>query len=168
MNRYRLEFGLKRLCGWMSALALFVIMWLMFFDVLGRYFASKAIPGGLELIEMLMVVVIFGALPLVSWKGEHVVFDSLDEYITEKLRKLQGLFVHVLSGGVFLFMAYQMLKRAERFAEYGEVTPHLELPMAPVAWFMAIFISITALAHFVLGCMSITGTSKEENQGSAL
>jgi TRAP-type C4-dicarboxylate transport system permease small subunit len=30
------------------------------------------------LTELLMVVVIFAGLPLVSLRGEHVVFDSLD------------------------------------------------------------------------------------------
>jgi TRAP-type C4-dicarboxylate transport system permease small subunit len=46
--------------------------------VLGRKLAENSIPGSLELTELLMVVVIFAALPLVSERGEHVEFDSLD------------------------------------------------------------------------------------------
>ena len=46
-------------------------MVLTFLDVSGRKFLSHSITGSLELTELLMVVVIFGALPLVSRKGEH-------------------------------------------------------------------------------------------------
>ncbi|HEY1226319.1 MAG TPA: TRAP transporter small permease subunit [Ramlibacter sp.] len=72
---------LELACGLLAGLALFAIMALTFFDVLGRKFASNSIPGSLELTELLMVVVIFGALPLVSERGEHVEFDSLDPYL---------------------------------------------------------------------------------------
>ena len=62
----RLKKLLEFLCGLLAGGGLFAIMALTFFDVLGRKFASNSIPGSLELTELLMVVVIFGALPLVS------------------------------------------------------------------------------------------------------
>ncbi|MBA4267200.1 MAG: TRAP transporter small permease, partial [Comamonadaceae bacterium] len=48
--------------GLMAALALFAIMWLTLVDVSGRKFLSNSVPGALEITEILMVVVIFGAL----------------------------------------------------------------------------------------------------------
>ncbi len=39
---------------------------------------STSLTGSLELTDLLMVIVIFAALPLVSIRREHVVFDSLD------------------------------------------------------------------------------------------
>ena len=63
---------LEHLCGALCALALFAIMTLTFFDVGGRKLLSHSIPGSLELTELLMVVVIFGALPLVSERGDPV------------------------------------------------------------------------------------------------
>ena len=70
--------SLEIACGTLAGLALLAIMLLTFLDVSGRKLLSQSITGSLELTELLMVVVIFGALPLVSLKGEHVVFDSLD------------------------------------------------------------------------------------------
>jgi TRAP-type C4-dicarboxylate transport system permease small subunit len=78
---------LESLCGALAAIALFAIMALTFFDVLGRKLLSNSITGSLELTELLMVVVIFGALPLVSRRGEHVEFDSLDPYLPMWLRR---------------------------------------------------------------------------------
>jgi len=57
---------LDLLCSLISGIALFAIMVLTFLDVSGRKLLDHSIPGSLELTELLMVVVIFGALPLVS------------------------------------------------------------------------------------------------------
>ena len=68
-------------CGLMGAVSLFAIMALTFFDVGGRKLLDHSIPGSLELTELLMVVVIFSALPLVVQRSEHVVFDSFDSLL---------------------------------------------------------------------------------------
>ncbi len=140
---------LKWTCGLVSALALFGIMWLMLLDVIGRKYLDHAIPGALEITEILMVVVIFGALPLVSWRSEHIVFDSLDGVVPRALKGLQHRLVHLVCAGTFAFLGLQLIKRAERFAEYGEVTAHLGLSLAPVAWIMAVFLATTALVHLL-------------------
>ncbi len=144
---------LDRLLRWssglMAAMALFSIMWLTMVDVIGRKFFNNSVPGGLELTEILMVIVIFGALPLVSFKGEHVVFDSLDALVPDWLRGFQLRLVNLISAAVFGFLAYLMTTRAARFAEYGDTTVHLQLSIAPVAWLMAGFLMLTALVHLL-------------------
>jgi TRAP-type transport system small permease protein len=96
-----------------------------------------------------MVVVIFGALPLVSWRGEHVVFDSLDAYVPAWLHRIQQRLVHLICAVVFAFMAKLMVQRADRFSEYGDITVYLQLPLSPVAWMMAVFLLVTALVHLI-------------------
>lgn len=136
--------------GLMAAMALFSIMWLTVVDVVGRKFLDHSVPGGLELTEMLMVVVIFAALPLVSWRGEHVVFDTLDAFIPAWLRSIQARVVHLVCAGTFVFLAHLMTLRAQRFAEYGDTTVHLALSIAPVAWLMAALLALTGLCHLLL------------------
>lgn len=136
--------------GLMAAMALFSLMWLTLVDVSGRKFLNNSVPGGLELTEILMVVVIFGALPLVSWRNEHVVFDSLDAYIPHWLKSAQARAVHLVCAGTFAFLAYLMTMRAQRFAEYGDTTVHLQLSISPIAWLMSALLLITGLVHLVL------------------
>ena len=97
---------LDGLCGLLAAVALFAIMALTLVDVAGRKLLNHSIPGSLELTEILMVVVIFAALPLVSLHGEHVVFDSLDQLMPPWLRRLQqavvDLFCAAALGGAGL------------------------------------------------------------------
>ena len=123
--------------GLMAAMALFSLMWLTLVDVTGRKFFSHSVPGGLEITEILMVIVIFGALPMVSWRSEHVVFDTLDSLIPDWLRDIQARVVHLICAVTFGFLGRLMLMRAERFAEYGDTTVHLQLSIAPVAWLLA-------------------------------
>lgn len=144
---------LKWTCGLVSALALFGIMWLMLFDVIGRKYFSHSIPGALEITEILMVVVIFGALPMVSFRSEHIVFDSLDSIVPRAFKGLQHRLVHLVCAGTFGFLAMQLVKRAERFSEYGEVTSHLGLALAPVAWIMVLLLGVTALVHLLFVVM---------------
>lgn len=140
---------LHRTAGLTAATALFSLMWLTLVDVVGRKFFNNSVPGGLELTEILMVIVIFSALPLVSWRGEHVVFDSLDAFVPSWLKGIQGRSVNIVSAGVFAFLAYLMTLRAERFAEYGDTTVHLQLAIAPVAWIMSGLLLLTALVHLL-------------------
>lgn len=134
----------------MAAVALFSIMWLTFVDVTGRKFLDHSIPGGLELTEILMVIVIFGALPLVSWRGEHVVFDSFDHLIPPFVKDLQNRLVELVCALTFGGLAWLMNQRAMRFAEYGDTTVHLKFSIAPVAWLMTALLMLTALVHLAL------------------
>lgn len=155
---------LNRSTGLTAATALFSLMGLTLADVTGRKFFNHSIPGGLELTEILMVIVIFGALPLVSWRGEHVVFDSLDAFIPDWLKGFQLRLVHLVSASVFGFLAYLMVLRAQRFAEYGDTTVHLQLSIAPVAWIMAGLLAVTALVHLLfvfLPTLSRSGASAD-------
>ncbi len=152
MGKHPLEWigtALRWSTGLLAALALFGIMLLTLFDVLGRKFLNNSIPGALEMTEIGMVMVIFGALPLVSWRSEHVVFDSLDPLVPDWLKGMQSRLVHLVCAGVFGLMGWLLMQRAERFAEYGDITVHLQLPLAPVAQLMAWLLMATAAVHAV-------------------
>jgi TRAP-type C4-dicarboxylate transport system permease small subunit len=173
MQKALMHKSIDRLLYWstgvMAAMALFSIMWLTVVDVVGRKFFDHSVPGGLELTEMLMVVVIFAALPLVSWRGEHVVFDTLDALIPDWLRGLQARLIHLVCAGVFAFLGRLMMMRAERFEEYGDTTVHLALSIAPVAWLMAALLVLTGVAHLLLSFMgaSAAGPAHQAQEGSA-
>ncbi len=155
--------------GLMAAMALFSIMWLTVIDVTGRKFLSQSVPGSLELTEVLMVVVIFAALPMVSWRSEHVVFDTLDSFIPAWLRGIQARMVHLVCAGAFAFFGRLMVMRAERFAEYGDTTVHLALSIAPVAWLMAALLAVTGLAHLLLAFIPVApdGHAQHAAEGSS-
>lgn len=134
-------------CGVVAALALFAIMTLTFFDVGGRKLLSESIPGSLELTELLMVVVIFTSLPLVSQRGEHVVFDSLDTHLGVRWLRAQAVLVHILCALLMLALGVVMWQSGNQFALAGETTAQLKIPKAPFVYGMAVLCSLTGLVH---------------------
>ena len=157
---------LELLCGLLSGSALFAIMVLTFFDVLGRKFLSNSITGSLEITELLMVVVIFGALPLVSERGEHVEFDSLDPYLPQWLRRLQAFLVHLLCAAVLLGLGWLMWRSGGQFLETGETTAQLKILKAPFLYGMAVLCVATGVVHLLL--LAAPPAAKAEGEGVAL
>lgn len=162
----RLNQLLDLLCGLLSGIALFAIMALTFFDVLGRKFLSHSITGSLEITELLMVVVIFGALPLVSRRGEHVEFDSLDPYLPHWVRRAQAVVVHLLCAVVLLALAWLMWRTGGQFLANGETTAQLLILKAPFIYGMGVLCALTGIVHLTL--VREPPAEKTEGEGVAL
>jgi TRAP-type C4-dicarboxylate transport system permease small subunit len=141
---------LEVLCGALAAAALFGIMWLTLVDVGGRKLISTSVPGSLELTELLMVLVIFAGLPLVSLRGEHVVFDSLDPLLERWVRRAQGFVVDLLCAAALAGVAWLMLVKAGQMMEYGDTTSQLKIPQGPFVYLMSLLCAVTALVHLLL------------------
>ena len=154
------------LCGLLSGSALFAIMALTFFDVAGRKLLDNSIPGSLELTELLMVVVIFGALPLVSLRGEHVEFDSLDSYLPAGLQRAQRALVHVVCGVSLLALGWLMWKSGNQFLETGETTAQLKFLKAPFVYLMGLMCAVTGVVHLAL--VARPPRQLAEGEGAAL
>jgi len=154
---------LETLCGLLAGIALFAIMALTFLDVGGRKLLNNSIPGSLEMTELLMVIVIFGALPLVSERGEHVVFDSLDPYLPNVIKKIQRVLVHLLCGVALLALGWLMWQTGNDFLQSGETTAQLKILKAPFIYGMGLLCGFTGLIHLTLAFRE-----QEENEGGVL
>lgn len=161
MNKF-----LDTVCSLIAGIALFAIMVLTFFDVTGRKLLDHSIPGSLELTELLMVVVIFGALPLVSRKGEHVVFDSLDGFWPKGFVKFQKALVNLLCSVALLALGWLMLSTGIDFASFGETTAQLKISKAPFIMGMGFMCVLAGLVHLVLVFRPLG--EDEESEGGVL
>lgn len=157
---------IETVCGLLAAAALFAIMVLTFFDVGGRKILSNSIPGSLELTELLMVVVIFAALPLVSLRGEHVVFDSLDHYLPRGLRKIQRALMQAVCAATLLGLGWLMWQTGGQFLETGETTAQLKILKAPFIYGMAVLCVVAGLIHF--GLVLRPSATEEAGEGATL
>jgi TRAP-type transport system small permease protein len=151
-----LKTWLERCCGLLAAAALFAIMALTLVDVSGRKAISTSVPGALELTELLMVVVIFAGLPLVSLRGEHVVFDSLDAYLPNRLQRLQTAAMDLVCAAALAGVAWLMWSKAGQIAGSGDTTAALKIPQAPFVYLMSALCGVTALIHLLLVVAPVT------------
>ena len=156
---------LETLCGLLAGVALFATMVLTFFDVLGRKFLDHSIPGSLEMTELMMVIVIFGALPLVSERGEHIVFDSLDSIWPTWLRNLQGRLVHLVCATALLALGWLMVQTGHDFVASGEITAQLGIPKSPFIYGMGVLCAFTGIIHLVF---AVNPALSQESEGGTV
>jgi TRAP-type transport system small permease protein len=153
MNRRK---GLETLCSVLAAAGLFAIMWLTLFDVSGRKLLSASIPGSLEVTELLMVVVIFAGLPLVSLRGEHVVFDSLDAFLPRGLLRLQRALIDGVCALALAWVGWLMWVKGSQMLEYGDKTQQLGLTLGYFVYLMSLLIFVAAAVHLLLMLSPVT------------
>jgi TRAP-type C4-dicarboxylate transport system permease small subunit len=130
--------------------ALFLMMTLTLIDVIGRKFLSRPLTGSVELTELLMVVALFFAMPLVSAHNQHIVFDVLDSWLAPAWRRLQHVAAHVLAAGLFGAAGWIVGVRAMRTMEFGDVTAQLRIPTGPFQMTIAVLLAASALVHLGL------------------
>ena len=140
---------------WLSALTLFVLMSMTFSDVLLRSLLNNPIESATELTRLFMAIMVFSALPLVSWQGGHIVVDLFDSFYTRNLARVRDILIDMICGVALLWPAKRVWDLAERAREYGSVTEYLNLPENYIGWFIAIFTAITACSFIVRGIARI-------------
>ena len=146
----RLAEGIEPLLGTLAGVLLFGMMTLTFFDVVLRYVFNAPLRGSFEITELMLVVLIFAALPLVSRREEHVVMDFLDRYLGLRTYRVLRALEHMVSGAVMAGMGCLMWQKAARLASYGDTSAILRIGLAPFVYAIALLIFVTALIHFAL------------------
>jgi len=127
-----------------ASLAVFVMMIIGAGDAV-LTFVGHPIPGGLELAELLMVLVVFLALPEAEARGRHITIDI----VTSRLPKTLSRPLAILSSALSLLFYGAMMWQAWRlFAGSWEIREYtsglVQFPVYP------------AKALFALGLSAVT------------
>jgi TRAP-type C4-dicarboxylate transport system permease small subunit len=146
----RLDRGMEPLLGVIAGVLLFGMMTLTFVDVVLRYIFNAPLRGSFEITELMLVLLIFAALPLVSRREEHVVMDFLDRYLPVPIYRALRAFEHIVSAAVMTGMGWLLWQRASKLAAYGDTTSVLRIELAPFVYAIALLIFVTALIHLAL------------------
>src|SRR5262249_56391702 len=97
-------------------------------DVAGRYLFNRPLPGSLELSELLMVFLVFGAFAVTELRGGHVDIDVVVLRLPPRLRALSESLAAVLSMGFWGAVAWRTAVHAANVGAAGETTPNLGVP----------------------------------------
>lgn len=142
------ERGVTAVFTYMTATMLFALMVLTCVDVLGRYFFNNPVYGGLELTEILLAGVIFFALPLASYAGQHILVDLFTP-TSPVLRAVQGCVTNLICALSAAVVSNQLWLRAQRLERAGETTIQIQIPIYLVAYAISILVALAALAFLV-------------------
>jgi TRAP-type transport system small permease protein len=128
----------ERLLGTIAAICLFGMMALTFASVIARYFLNRPIAGDSELQGYLLGLIIFSALPLVTFRQRHIAVRAFAALLKGRALILQRGFVLAVTTAGLIFIAYLLFRQGQSLAEDHITTSYLELPEAPFAYFFAV------------------------------
>jgi TRAP-type C4-dicarboxylate transport system permease small subunit len=127
-----------------AAITLLILMLLTCTDVLGRYLFDNSLDAASELTEICIAVLVFAEMPIITWRGGHVVVDILDRFIGDKIIKALGLLsIFVMSSSLY-YVAHRIFYIGERSIRRGEESEYLAIPMGHVVQYIAIMSWVTA------------------------
>jgi TRAP-type C4-dicarboxylate transport system permease small subunit len=131
------------------AILLFVMMTITAIDVIGRYLLNTPVPGGFEIVQYLMAIVIFASLPLTTAAERHLAVSVLENRFRGITRYIYRIVMLLISLIALAVIAWRMGVQAEVLGRSRQVSGFLQLPLAPIAWTMTALAALAALVAAV-------------------
>ncbi len=97
----------KNLLLMVAAAVLALMMFLTALDVGLRYIFNSPIPGGLELVEYMMAVVVPFALAYTAFAKGHIGVDLVMERFSLRFQGLVGCLTTLLTAALYALIAWQ-------------------------------------------------------------
>jgi TRAP-type C4-dicarboxylate transport system permease small subunit len=139
------------------ALLLFAMMAITAIDVVGRYLLNAPVPGGYEIVQYLMAIVVFAALPLTTASDRHLSVSLVGDQLGGVPKCIHRVFVLTVSSLALVVIAWRMAEQAMILARSQQISGYLQLPLPPIAWTMSAMAALAALIVLVKLVTAIMG-----------
>lgn len=133
----RIGDGLSHYSNVVAAVGLIVIMLTNGLNVATRYFFGFAFPWAEELMQFIMIALIFTGCVTITWRQLHIRIDLLLEVFTPKVRRMIDAIVAVFSIGALLYIDKASFNIVERLFDFEQRSLALEVPL----WIPQIFVA---------------------------
>lgn len=140
---------LDRLIGLSTALAALTLLFvaaLILADVIGRNLLGQPITGTRDIVQMALIVIIFGALAICDRSNANISVDILESVFPEQLNLWLNVAGRILGTVIFLIIAIRMIQNTEISRLLNQSTNMLNIPKAPFEYLIAGFSLLTALS----------------------
>jgi TRAP-type C4-dicarboxylate transport system permease small subunit len=138
--------ALAVLAGFLAA----AMMLLTVIDVAGRNLLNQPLLGAFEATELLMAAIVFLALPLVTWRREHVTVTLLYERLPARTQSVLPALGELVAAAVCGVLSWRAWLYGERLLGAGERTLELGVPRGYVPAGVAIVLGLVALTFLLL------------------
>lgn len=156
----RLTALLNRSFGVLAAVVIFVLVLLTCADVFGRYVLNSPIPGTSEMVEQLMGLLIFLALPAVTLRRSHITIDLLDSVTPKAVVRIRDTVIHLICAAFLGAAAYRLWGVAATKIQYGDITEFLHIPLYPIAYLMCAMTATTCVLLVLIAVHPTLGMAR--------
>lgn len=111
-----------------SIIALLLAMLLISADVVSRLALNLPIFGSTDIVELLLALILFCALPATFLARRHIVVDIIDLIAPARLLRLIVFISSILSVCLLILMTWQLIYPVSYMYDTGEATLNIEWP----------------------------------------
>jgi len=108
-----------------------------------------------------IAILVFAEMPVITWRGGHVVVDILDRMMGYTLIKVLGLLSALFISTSMYFLAVRVYELASRSFRRGEVTEYLQMPVGYIVEYIAIMSWATATLMITYGIYRLLFLSRD-------
>ena len=153
----------SRFLNYVACAALCIMPIPVFIDVVLRFTVSRTIPGGIEIQEYLLLILVFFGLAGAEWEGGgHIQIDLVLGKLSERGRNAVETFVYTLSLLILLLMSSQFVTQGIKRLYNNELSKTLEVPLW-IFWMLAALGALMLALVFLLRMLNTLKRSVEKD-----
>ncbi len=127
---------------------LVIMIFLITVDVTLRYTFSVPIPGSFELVQLMMLILVYCAMAYTATKKGHICIDILVSHAPERTRAVIDTLTSILSLGVIVLVVWSSINFGFILKAQGATTMILKIPIFPFIFILAFGMALTWIAIF--------------------
>lgn len=131
-------------------------------EVIARYVFSTPIKWAFEANSLLLLLVVFGCLPLSVYRNEHIKMEFMHGILKGRALTAAHLLAAIVGVVVVGILGYQSASEIPSMIRYQEKGHDLPVPHWPFVAFMAVSAAITLLLFLRQIAAAVRGNSKED------
>lgn len=148
-----------------GTVVIMAIVLLITADVLLRNILNMPIQGSVEIVEYLMVVLIFFLFANGQMQKTNVNVDMLVKKLPAKVRKYLEAFNYLLASVFYMMVTVQMLRESYDVYTRYDVSPSLSIPEYPFfigASIGVLFLTLVLIVDFLAIVLNVQSEEKEK------
>jgi TRAP-type C4-dicarboxylate transport system permease small subunit len=129
--------SISRALNWVSMVFVVIMVLTVTVDVGGSYLLNKPLTGSMDIVELMMVIIVFLGLGYCAAEEGNVRVDVLHARLPRRLQAGLDIFTFTASLVIFALITWRLVARAWNIIQEplsGPVTGTLQIPHAPFIW----------------------------------
>jgi TRAP-type C4-dicarboxylate transport system permease small subunit len=160
----RIIYPFSKWLTYLSIISAAIMMLLVTADVFMRRIFNSPIYGSNDIVNILLVVIVFGAVSHVMAIRGHIVIDSITRLFPQKLQLIVTGIAQIFSMGVLLLICWRTAIHGMEMLQAGERMVLTRIPISPFLFIVAFGYALFFLVVLVQFIYTAAGVDEDTAQ----